>query len=90
MFLEVETRGSRSGSSTLAHRDPHGIHLWLNLVMRPETPPLCTPEGGERRTRVFYSESGWDPFLQSELATAGHSSPTPAAHMGGRRFPPSS
>ena len=35
--------------------------------MRPETPPLCSPYGGERRTRVFYSRSGWAPNLQSEL-----------------------
>ena len=26
MFLEVETRGPHSGSSTLAHREPHGTH----------------------------------------------------------------
>ena len=58
------------------------------LVVRPETPPLWTPEGGERRTRVFYSKNGWDPFLQSGLGTAGPTEPHSSSPNGSQEIPP--
>ena len=37
---------------------------------------------------MFYSKNGWDSFLQSGLGERGlDANPTPAAQMGGRRFP---
>ena len=37
---------------------------------------------------MFYSKNGWDPFLQSELVTAGPREPHSSSPNGSQEVPP--